>query len=198
MSGQRPPIVAIVLPRTAAGPALRMQHALATHPGHFTPVILGPPGTPFGSLAHIPLTPSWLPGRAARRYATGLTTALRTLLPAVIEVHDAPELAAWLGGHFRPVPVILVLHTDPRALPGAHTPAARTYLLAQATRVAAVTAELRARMLDGVHPAMRHCTLLPSTDSPDGAAGAAALADALDALRMDALKAWSRTLHRPI
>ena len=197
MTEQVVPRLAIVLPPPGidAGPALRMQHALAGHPGRFNPVVLGPPGTAFNGLEHMHVTRSWLPGRAGRRYAAGVASALRRLHPAVIEVHDAPEVAAWLGGRFRPVPVILVVHIDPQTLPGAHDAAARTYLLAQATRVAAISAALRAQMLDGVHPAMRHCVLLPAAD---GADGAAALADALDTLRLDALKAWSRTLHGPI
>ncbi len=188
-------LVAMVLPPT--GDAVeRLALALAAHPGHFRPIVLAPQGgAPIRGLAHRRIARSWLPGRSTWRYAAALTTALRQLRPALIEVHDAPELAALLGGRFRPVPVILVVHSDPHAQRGAHDSAARTFLLAQATRVAALSADLRARLLDGVHPAMRQCALLPP---PDGPRGPAATADALDTLRLDALKAWSRTLHGPI
>jgi UDP-glucose:(glucosyl)LPS alpha-1,2-glucosyltransferase len=188
-------LVAMVLPPT--GDAVeRLVLALAAHPGAFRPIVLAPQGgAPIHGLAHRRIAPSWLPGRPLRRYAAALTTALHQLRPAVIEVHDCPELAALLGGRFRPVPVLLIVHSDPQARHVARDPAARTFLLAQATRVAALSADLRARMLDGVHPAMRHCTLLPP---PDGTPGPAATADALDTLRLDALKAWSRPLHGPI
>jgi len=188
-------LVAMVLPPT--GDAVeRLALAMAAQPGHFRTIVLAPRGgAPIHGLEHRRIVPSWMPGRPTRRYAAALTTALRQLRPAVIEVHDCPELAAILGGRFRPTPVLLVVHTDPQAQRGAHDPAARTFLLAQATRVAAMSADLRARLLDGVHPAMRHCALLPP---PDGALGLAATVDALDTLRLDALKAWSRPLHRPI
>jgi UDP-glucose:(glucosyl)LPS alpha-1,2-glucosyltransferase len=189
--------VAIVLPpgptSEQAATLVRRLHLL---PSRFRSVVLGPQGT--GALAeivHRPIRPAWLPTGAQHRYALRAADHLARLRPAVIEVHDAPEVANLLGGRFRPTPVVLVLHTDPQAQRGAHDPAARTFLLAQATRVAALSPDLRARLLDGVHPAMRHCTLLPP---PDGPEGPQATADALDALRLDALKAWSRTLHGPI
>ena len=189
--------VAIVLPpgptSEQAATLVRRLHLL---PSRFRSVVLGPQGT--GALAeivHRPIRPAWLPTGAQYRYALRATDHLARLRPAVIEVHDAPEVANLLGGRFRPTPVVLVLHTDPQTQRGAHDPAARTFLLAQATRVAALSPDLRARLLDGVHPAMRHCTLLPP---PDGPEGPQATADALDALRLDALKAWSRTLHGPI
>ncbi len=188
-------LVAMVLPPTGnAVPRLAL--ALAAQPGRFRAIVLAPQdGTPIHGLEHRRIAPSWVPGRPTWRYAATLTSALRQLHPAVIEVHDCPELAALLGGRFRPIPVILVVHTDPQNQRGAHDAAARTFLLAQATRVAALTADLRASVLQGVHPAMRHCALLPP---PDGALGPAATADALDMLRLDALKAWSRPLHGPI
>ena len=165
-------------------------------PGRFRTVVLGPHGP--GALAevvHRRIGLAWLPTGTQHRYATRVAEQLTRLRPSVIEVHDAPAVASILGGRFRPTPVLLILHTDPQAQHGAHDPATRTFLLAQATRVATFSPELRARLLDGVHPAMRHCTLLPP---PDGPLGPQATADALDTLRLDALKAWSRPLHGPI
>ncbi len=190
--------VAVVLP--PAGPSCEAAAALVRRlhllPSHFRAVVFGPAGQ--GALAevvHRRVGLAWLPTGAQHRYATRVAEQLTRLRPTVIEVHDAPEVASILGGRFRPTPVLLILHTDPQAQRGAHDPAARTFLLAQATRVAALSPEIRTRMLEGVHPAMRHCTLLPPPDGPLGPQGTA---DALDTLRLDALKAWSRTLHGPI
>ncbi len=137
----------------------------------------------------------WWPGTVTRRYARAVARVLGSVGPAVIEVHDAVEVAALLGGMFRPVLVVLILHSDPQAQRAARDATARTYLLAQVTRVGAVSAALRARMLKGVHPAMRMCAVLPSAEGPGGVAG---LGDALDALRADAREAWSRRLGGPI
>jgi hypothetical protein len=188
--------VAIVLPPDPAGDAAALVRRLQLMPSRFRPVVLGPPGT--GALAeivHRRIGLAWLPTGAQHRYAIRAADHLARLRPAVIEVHDAPQVASLLGGRFRPIPVLLILHTDPQAQRGAHDPAARTFLLAQATRVAAFSPDLCARLLEGVHPAMRHCTLLPPPDGPLGPQGTA---DALDTLRLDALKAWSRPLHGPI
>ena len=190
--------VAVVLP--PAGPtcaaAATLVRRLHMMPSHFRAIVLGPPG--LGALAevvHRRVGLAWLPTSPQHRYATRVAELLTCLRPTVIEVHDAPEVASLLGGRFRPTPVLLILHTDPQAQRGARDPAARTFLLAQATRVAALSDAVRARLLDGVHPAMRHCTLLPPPDGPLGPQGTA---DALDTLRLDALKAWSRPLHGPI
>ena len=159
--------------------------------GRFRVVVLGPPRVGgFGGLAYHPVAPSWRPAGAARRYAGAVARVLRALRPTVIEMHDALEVAAILGGMFRPLPVVLIVHSDPQGKPGARDAAARTFLLAQVTRVAAVSGPLRTRVLDGVHPSMRLCALLP----PEGPAQA----DALDALRGEAMEAWSRRLEEPI
>jgi len=190
-------VVAVVLPPGPAGAqAAAMVRAVALYPGRFRPVVFGPAGPgAMAEVVHRTVGLGWLPGDPQRRYAARVAILLAPLRPAVIEVHDAPAVAAFLGGRFRPVPVLMVAHTDPQAQRGAHDAAARTYLLAQATRVAAVSADIRARLLEGVHPAMRHCALLPPHDGPDGPAATAAT---LDALRLEALRAWSRPLGGPI
>jgi hypothetical protein len=189
-------ILAVVLPPGASSGIAAVVRRLLRQPSRFRPVVFGPPGD--GALAeivHRPVPAATLFGDPQRRYAGRVADRLRALRPAVIEVHDAPEVASRLGGAFRPVPVLLVLHTDPPALRGAQDPATRTLLLAQVTRVATFSAAMRARLLEGVHPSMRQCTVLPPCD---GAGGAAAAADALDTLRHDALRAWSRKLDEPI
>jgi hypothetical protein len=185
--------VAIVLPQPGvdSAPARLFLRTLATQPSRFAPVVLGPPGDACG-IDHRVVVSGWFARSSPRRYATAVAAMLRALRPTVIEVHDAPAVAALLGGLFRPVPVLLVLHADPCGRPGARDAAERTYLLAQATRVATLSDAVRDRLLHGVYPAMRQCTVLPVAQGP------AAMADALDALRLDALGAWSRKLEPPI
>jgi hypothetical protein len=183
--------VAVILAPDADAP-IRLLRALEGCSGRFRSVVLAPRDVAgMAGLEVVPIGRSWLPGQTARRHAA----AVAQLRPDIIEVHDDVAAAIHLGGRFRPVPVVLFVHTDPQCRHGAHDAAARTYLLAQATRVAAFAPAMRARILDGVHPAMRHCALLPP---PDGPGGPAATAAALDALRLDALGAWSRSLHGPI
>ena len=182
-------IVAVVLP--PGGDSGAVERMVAGACGRFRVVVLGPPRERgFAGLEYHVVVPLWLLGGMARRYAGGVARVLRGLGPAVIEVHDALEVAAILGGVFRPVPVVLIVHSDPQGQRGARDAAERTFLLAQVTRVGAVSAAGRARVLEGVHPSMRLCALLPGEEPARG--------DALDALRGDALEAWSRTLGGPI
>ncbi len=182
-------VAVILLP---GGDCAAVKRMVAGAGGRFRVVVLGPPEAAgeFAEVAFRAVVPAWRLGSPARRYGGGVARVLRELGPAVIEEHDALEVATMLGGVFRPVPVVLVVHSDPQAQPGTRDAAGRTFLLAQVTRVAALSTALRVRVLDGVHPSMRQCALLP-TEGP-------ALADALDALRADELEAWSRTLGGPI
>ena len=188
--------VAVILPPPGGdrGPAERMVAGLAgQQAGRFRVVVLGPPGgNGFAGLEYREVKQPWRLGTAARRYAWVVARVLRGLRPAVIEVHDSLEVAAILGGVFRPVPVVLIVHSDPQGQRGARDAAKRTFQLAQVTRIGAVSPTLRARVLEGVHPSMRLCALLPAAED------ATAVGDALDALRVDALEAWSRRLDGPI
>ena len=183
-------IVAVVLP--PEGDCAAVARMVAGVGGRGRVVVVGPAqgAGGFGGVEYRAVVPSWRPGSLTRRYAGGVARVLRGLGPAVIEVHDALEVAAILGGVFRPVPVVLIVHSDPQGRRGARDAAERTFLLAQVTRVGAVSAAGRARVLEGVHPSMRLCALLPGEEP--------ALGDALDALRGDALEAWSRRLGGPI
>lgn len=83
---------------------------LARPGGAFAPVVVGPPqpeifpGTTYQTVAW-----PWWPGPLASRYASAVTAALRRLRPAIVEVHNRPELALHLARRLE-VPVILVLH----------------------------------------------------------------------------------------
>ena len=181
-------LLTLVLPATGSDPAHAFLAAIAPHPSAYTRLLLHPPGTiPPPGLPARPVPPAALPGPAAWRHRRGLYRLLRRLHPAIVEIHDDPALAGWLGERLRPIPVLLVLHRPPAPWPD---PAARTRLLAQVTRAASPDPAIRTRLLDGVHRAMAHCTLLPQ----DPAAAAAML----DTLRQDALRAWSQPLGGPI
>lgn len=193
-----PPLVVTVLPPAGRGhdAALAMLREVYALTGAFDCTVVGPPsadgaaGLPFRAAAQ-----AWWQVSLRRRYAEAALETTRRLGPALVEVHDNLTVAALLAERMRPVPVVVILHSDPQAQRGWKAAPARTYLLAQATRVATASATWRARLLDGVHASMRYCTLLPEWDGADAARQAA---DALDALRHDALRAWSRTLDATI
>jgi hypothetical protein len=191
------PLVVAVLPKGGPGlaAALGMMRAVQGRTGAFETELVGPRGAaaPAG-MAFCPAEHAWWQVSLRNRYAEAALETVRRLRPAVVEVHDSLDVAARLAERLRPVPVVVILHSDPQGQRGWRGAAARTFLLAQATRVATASAAFRARLLEGVHPAMRRCDLLPDWN---GAAGADA-ADALDALRHDALKAWSRRLDATI
>jgi hypothetical protein len=196
------PLVAAVLPAGGAGlaAALGMLRAVHVLPGAFATAVVGPAGAPRGAgvpagLAFHPAEHAWWQVSLRNRYGEAALETVRRLRPAVVEVHDSLDVAARLAERLRPLPVVVILHSDPQGQRGWAAPARRTFMLAQATRMATASAEFRARLLEGVHPAMRRCDLLPDWTGAEAARGAA---DALDALRQDALKAWSRRLDATI
>jgi hypothetical protein len=193
-----PPLVVSVLPPAGPGhdAALAMLRGVYPLSAAFDCTVVGPPsaeeraGLPFRAAAQ-----AWWQVSLRRRYAEAALETARRLGPAQVVVHDNLSVAALLAERMRPVPVVVILHSDPQAQRGWKAAPARTYLLAQATRVATASAAFRARLLEGVHASMRHCTLLPEWSGSNAARPAA---DALDALRHDALRAWSRTLDATI
>ncbi len=76
----------------------------------FEQVVVGPPQPElFAGTAYHAIAWPWWPGPLATRYAHAVTKTLRRLRPAVVEVHNRPDLALHLARHLS-VPVILVLH----------------------------------------------------------------------------------------
>ncbi len=156
-SGQPGP-VAIVLPSQegfspdAAGAIALLVHRLARRTAH--PVrILGParPEQPFADVAFQPLAlRRWPAATQRRRYGTAAAHALAAMAPALIEVHNRPDLALDLAARFPSVPVALFLHNDPQGMRGARTPAERAALLGRLACVVAVSAWLRDRLLEDV------------------------------------------------
>jgi glycosyltransferase involved in cell wall biosynthesis len=89
-------------------------------------------------------------GRGNRRYALGVAALLRRLRPALVEVHNKPEVALALARRCPGVPVTLFLHNDPQEMRGAGPAAGRAALLARVTQLVTVSEFLRQRLLEGL------------------------------------------------
>lgn len=144
-------VVATVLPPReafapgAAGAIALLAHRLARHPGPFTPRVIAPPhSAPFADVPFAAARASWLPAPLARRYAGGVARLLRRDPPALVEVHNRPDVAGFLARAFPAIPVMLFLHNDPRGMRHARTPAARAALSARLAAVVAVSGHIAA------------------------------------------------------
>jgi UDP-glucose:(glucosyl)LPS alpha-1,2-glucosyltransferase len=152
------PLVAVVLPpREGFGPGRTgaiglIAHRLTATPGFRTTVIGGRQAGPTfaGTEFHAVRPPFWLPGNINTRYAAGAAGVLRHLGPALIEVHNRPEVALALARRMPVARVSLVLHNDPQSMRSARTPAERHALLSRMAGVITVSDYLRHRLLDGV------------------------------------------------
>lgn len=90
------------------------------------------------------------PGKGSWRYARGVLGALRRLRPAVVEVHNRPDIAVYLARRLPRVPVCLVLHNDPQGMRWLRTARQRGRVLRRLAAVVAVSGWVRGRMLEGV------------------------------------------------
>lgn len=122
--------------------------------GGFPTIVLGAPQTQpiFPGIDFRPVTPGWLPGNRNQRYAAGAATLLRRLRPALIEVHNKPDIALTLARKLPGIPVCLFLHNDPQEMRGAGNAAGRAALLAALAQVVTVSTHLRDRLIDGLAP----------------------------------------------
>lgn len=117
--------------------------------------VVGPPlqVPPFPDVPYHVAAPSWWPPFADNlRYAQGVVRLLRRLRPAMIEVHNRPQVARSIAAACHPTPVVLVLHNDPQTMPGAREPAQRGRLLHRFARIVCVSDYIRRRWMDGVAP----------------------------------------------
>jgi glycosyltransferase involved in cell wall biosynthesis len=153
--------VAVILPPregfspAASGAVGLLVHRLATASSRFAPLVVGMPvAAPFAGVPFRAARPVWWwPGETqARRYAAGVARLLDGVRPALIEVHNRPDVALFLAGRFPAVPVALFLHNDPQGMRRARSAAERTRLLARLARVVTVSSFLRGRLLEGVRP----------------------------------------------
>ncbi len=156
----KPLIVTVLPPREGFGPGRTGAIGLIAHrlnvpaeDNPFRTLIIG--GTQAEEVFEdIPFTavvpPWWRVGNVNLRYAVGVAALLRRLSPALVEVHNRPEIALSLAARLAPIPVSLMLHNDPQTMRGAKSVAGRRNLLARLARVLPVSGYLRARLLDGV------------------------------------------------
>ena len=152
------PLVAVVLPpREGFGPGRAgaiglIAFRLAATPGFRTIVVGGEQAGPTfaGREFHTARPPWWLPGNINIRYAAGVAALLRRLQPALIEVHNRPEVALALARRMSTARISLFLHNDPQSMRSARTPAERHKLLSRLAGVVTVSDYLRRRLLDGV------------------------------------------------
>ena len=125
---------------------------LVQTPGFQTTVFGGAQEGPvFPDIDFRSVAPAFWPfGNTNIRYAAAAAAAIGTLAPAVIEVHNRPEIALALAARLPTIPVTVILHNDPQAMREAASPAERANMLQRLRRVITVSEYLRGRVLDGV------------------------------------------------
>jgi glycosyltransferase involved in cell wall biosynthesis len=152
------PLAAVVLPpREGFGPGRAgalglLARRYASAPGFRTLVILGEQeGPPFPDVAFQVVRPaSWFPGNINLRFAAGMIGPLRRARPALIEVHNRPEIALALAFCFPRTPVGLLLNNDPTSMRAARSPHARVRLSRWLRPIMASSDYLRRRFMEGV------------------------------------------------
>jgi len=152
------PHVAVILPpREGFGPGRTgaiglLVRRLTQTPGYDTIVVGGKQDGPiFPGIEYQTITPSmWSLGSTNMRYAGAVADRLRQHPPALIEVHNRPEIALSLAARLPGIPVVAFLHNDPQEMREAATPAERTRMLRRLAGVITPSEYLRQRVLDGV------------------------------------------------
>ncbi len=164
------PTVAVVLPpREGFGPrrtgalGLLARRYVAT-PGFRTTIFGGPQDGPvFPNIDFVPVKPTvWWPGPTNVRFAIAVAARLKQTRPALIEVHNRPEIALAIAARLPDIPVTLILNNDPQEMRGAQTASERGALLAKLALVMTSSEYLRGRLLDGVANPARPPAVLPN------------------------------------
>jgi UDP-glucose:(glucosyl)LPS alpha-1,2-glucosyltransferase len=164
------PLVAVVLsPREGFGPNRTgaiglLARRYAATPGFRTVIYGGEQDGPvFPNLGFVALKPTiWRPGPTNVRFAISVANALRRDPPALVEVHNRPEIALTIAARLPNTPVTLILNNDPREMRGAQTPAERATMLGTLALVMTSSAWLRDRLLEDVANPVRLPVVLPN------------------------------------
>jgi UDP-glucose:(glucosyl)LPS alpha-1,2-glucosyltransferase len=164
------PLVAVVLPpREGFGPnrtgalGLLARRLVAT-PGFRTVIYGGEQDGPvFPGIDFVALKPTiWRPGPTNVRFAISVANTLRRERPALVEVHNRPEIALTIAARLPDVPVTLMLNNDPQEMRGARSPAERSSMLRKLSLVMTSSEYLRGRVLEGVETPDRPPVVLPN------------------------------------
>lgn len=167
---QSVPLVAVVLPpREGFGPnrtgaiGLLARRLIGT-PGFRTTIFGGvQDGAVFSATDFVAVKPTiWRPGPTNVRFAIAVANILRRVRPALIEVHNRPEIALAIAARLPAMPVTLILNNDPQEMRGSQTPAERAAMLRTLALVMTSSAYLRGRLLDGVENPARFPVVLPN------------------------------------
>jgi UDP-glucose:(glucosyl)LPS alpha-1,2-glucosyltransferase len=160
--------VAVVLPpREGFGPGRTgaiglLARRLVQTPGFRTTVFGGKQhGAVFPDIDFRSVMPAlWPFGNTNIRYAAAVAGALRTLSPALVEVHNRPEIALALAARLPGVPVTLILNNDPQGMREAASASERGDMLARLAHVITASEYLRGRVLEGVDAPVRDPVVL--------------------------------------
>lgn len=154
------PKIAIVLPPSESfspnggGAISSVAHCFAAaNKDEFDASVVGPRphAVPFDGVQFFPITiPPWPPARRSVRYAASVGRFVRGFAPAMIEVHNRPDLALRLNSRFGTLPIALFLNNDPTEMRASRSPGERARLVAVLAKIVTASELLRRRLLDGV------------------------------------------------
>lgn len=164
------PKVAVVLPpREGFGPGRTgaigmLARRLVQTPGFQTIVFGGRQDGPvFPDIDFRPVSPSvWRVGNTNVRYAAAVATVLKALKPALVEVHNRPEIALAIAARLPSVQVTVILNNDPQGMRESATPGERSDMLRRLAGVITSSAYLRDRVLEGVAVPAKQPVVLPN------------------------------------
>ncbi|MBB2206210.1 glycosyltransferase family 4 protein [Gluconacetobacter takamatsuzukensis] len=168
------PVLTVLPPRERFAPGQAGAIGLLVHrlagPGD---IVVGPPvAAPFADVAfRAASSPRWAlwPRSAAGCYAAAVARVVRQVRPALVEIHNRPDIALALARRFPGLPISVTLHNDPRAMRGAASPARRA-ALARRMQVVAVSDWVRQCFAEGLPDAavavMPNCIDIASLPAP--------------------------------
>jgi glycosyltransferase involved in cell wall biosynthesis len=96
------------------------------------------------------------------RYAAAVADAIRKLRPALVEVHNRPEIALALAARLPGIPVTAFIHNDPQDMREAASAAERAEMLRRLAQVVMPSEYLRQRFVDGIASPARDPVVLPN------------------------------------